>query len=452
MAGGSSGGKGGGGAKGAFGKGVPGDSGVDEARAAARERVAAGLAPGRTPDERRRRALAALAALAPLPGGDALLAEVYSPHLDVYQRLIVLDALCGAAKEMAADPRRAPRLEAAGGGGGSGRGPPRIVAGGSRGGSGGGGVQRIGHAPAAAAAAALVDAAPAAGGGDGGCGDGGSNAAPGAVVAPGLREASTRVSRPATLRKLQEQQLEQQQLGGGTGAATTSGAGPRTFRNRFAPVALRWAAALLRSCDQPRHGVDLFGRDALLLGRLLATLGTFMECAKDAPPAAPLAAGLLELLRAPEVHAHAEAYVRRCALAAAAQVAACLPAARLAGAAVGGGRGDAADEALVGRLEWMRGWAAEAAARDPDESCRLLAAGAAALHARLASEALAAAEALPDADALDPGGLLLAGVGGGGARQAGGRRRRGGRGSGAVGGAMDGVTVRVPSISRLQLG
>ena len=42
--------------------------------------------------------------------------------------------------------------------------------------------------------------------------------------------------------------------------------------HRFAPVALQWAAALLRDSDRVRQGVDLFGRDALLLGRVLVTL------------------------------------------------------------------------------------------------------------------------------------------------------------------------------------
>lgn len=200
---------------------------------------------------------------------------------------------------------------------------------------------------------------------------------------------------------------------------------------------------------------------------------------------------------------------------AAAQVVGHLPPARLAGALVGG-RGDAADEQLVGRLQWVqvrtvaegeafarhiprgagtnRGWAgkclfvhacrsqptpcapsrplraagafwrrwpalpqgalracsrvcpphppqewaAQEAASDPDEHCRLLAAGCAALQAQLASEALAAAERLPDADALDPSRLLARGAGRGG----------GGAGSGAPGG----LSVRAPELGqRLRL-
>jgi len=35
---------------------------------------------------------------------------------------------------------------------------------------------------------------------------------------------------------------------------------------------VEWASALLEDCARERHGVDLFGRDNLLLGRLLTTL------------------------------------------------------------------------------------------------------------------------------------------------------------------------------------
>jgi hypothetical protein len=76
---------------------------------------------------------------------------------------------------------------------------------------------------------------------------------------------------------------------------------------RFGPVALRWATSLLKDIDRPSPGIDLFGpRDALLLGRLLSVLGTFAAAAADTPAALPLAAGVLELLRAPAVHAHAQ--------------------------------------------------------------------------------------------------------------------------------------------------
>jgi hypothetical protein len=44
----------------------------------------------------------------------------------------------------------------------------------------------------------------------------------------------------------------------------------------------------------------------LLLGRLLTVLGAFVEAAAATPAALPLSAGLLELVKAPQVSGHKE--------------------------------------------------------------------------------------------------------------------------------------------------
>ncbi|KAK9822493.1 hypothetical protein WJX81_003452 [Elliptochloris bilobata] len=162
----------------------------------------------------------------------------------------------------------------------------------------------------------------------------------------------------------------------------------RTRRNRFPEVAAAWTEGLLAGCHAETHGVDLFGRDALLLGRLLTTLGTLVECAAPAPVTAHLAAAVLELLSAPSVHAHPQPFVRRSALVAASQVVGALPSARLAGALAGGPGGES-DLGLLTRLEWLRGWAARAAQADEDGHCRLLASACLSMQGRLAAEALA---------------------------------------------------------------
>ena len=54
--------------------------------------------PEQLPEVQRAKALVALAATAPLPAGDSLVAEVYLPHLDIYQRLLIMDVLAGAAQ------------------------------------------------------------------------------------------------------------------------------------------------------------------------------------------------------------------------------------------------------------------------------------------------------------------------------------------------------------------
>lgn len=48
--------------------------------------------------------------------------------------------------------------------------------------------------------------------------------------------------------------------------------------------------------------------------------GTLTECASPAPAAVQLSGALVELIRSPAVHQHAEAFVRRAALVAASQV------------------------------------------------------------------------------------------------------------------------------------
>ena len=53
--------------------------------------------------------------------------------------------------------------------------------------------------------------------------------------------------------------------------------------------------------DVSRPGLDLLGRDVLLLGRLLATLAAFSEHAAGSAAATPLACATLELLRSPQV-------------------------------------------------------------------------------------------------------------------------------------------------------
>jgi hypothetical protein len=63
---------------------------------------------------------------------------------------------------------------------------------------------------------------------------------------------------------------------------------------------------LLQQCDVRKHGIDLFGRDSLLLGRLLTVLGAFVEAAAATPAVVPLAAGLLELLKSEQVSGHQE--------------------------------------------------------------------------------------------------------------------------------------------------
>eukprot|EP00879_Flechtneria_rotunda_P019452 GHRR01020431.1.p1 GENE.GHRR01020431.1~~GHRR01020431.1.p1 ORF type:complete len:328 (+),score=126.87 GHRR01020431.1:473-1456(+) len=207
------------------------------------------------------------------------------------------------------------------------------------------------------------------------------------AAAPGLVECSSRVWGTVSLQKQKEAQTA---AGSGSSLAR-----PRTFKNRFAPVAVRWTTLLLKECDVRHHGIDLFGRDSLLLGRLLTVLGTFVEAAAATPAAVPLSVGLLEMLKAQQVSEHNEVFVRRCALVAAAQVVRHLPPARLAGAMVGRQQ-DVQDQVLVERLQWLMAWAQNIATFDVDEHCSMLAAGCCAWYVELAEGAMAALEHMPE--------------------------------------------------------
>ncbi|CAL8463180.1 g2714 [Coccomyxa elongata] len=273
------------------------------------EEAAAAGRPETAPAARRLAGMAALAVAAPRAGGLALAAEVYSPHVDLHQRLTLLEALSTAARQLAL---------------GLPQGLPTPIT----------------------------------------------------SVDSGEMDTGSR-------------QVGKSRVWGIRSMARQRQGAPRTHRNRFVEVAAEWSAALLSGADQERHGVDLFGRDALLLGRIITCQGTFVECAAPAAVTLRLAAALLELLAAREVHAHPEPTVRRSALIAVSQVMGAMPAAGLAGLLSGGG---VAEGTLVDRLEWVRGWTEATAAADSDSDCRVLAGACRSLQGKLAQEAMQALE------------------------------------------------------------
>jgi telomere length regulation protein len=245
--------------------------------------VSAGLSPHA--EVQRQRALTAVLSLSPLTVGDTVIAELYSPHLDQYQRMLILDSLAAAAVEMA-DPRKAPRLAAAAPGEAPKLLPPAAAA---------------TKQPTALTASQQQQVLPSSRTAVNGSSQTEQASSAAAAAAPGMVASSSRVWGKVSLAKQQQAQANAQ-----AGLSGPSGQPVRTFRNRFAPVAVRWASLLLQECDVRKHGVDLFGRDSLLLGRLLTVLGAFVEAAAATPAALPLSAGLLELVKAPQVSGHKE--------------------------------------------------------------------------------------------------------------------------------------------------
>ncbi|KFM27675.1 Telomere length regulation protein TEL2-like protein [Auxenochlorella protothecoides] len=165
-----------------------------------------------------------------------------------------------------------------------------------------------------------------------------------------------------------------------------SGGDSEGYTNRFTVVALQWASVLLGGVDKQHHGIDLFGRDAFLLGRLLTTLGTFLEATAGHVESAGLTSATLELVRCEAVHAHAEPYVRRAAVLAVAQAVTSLPPGILARAMLSTTSAPG-DSMLVHQLEWAGAWLDEVHGRDSDDTCRGMAEATQKLRAHLAGQA-----------------------------------------------------------------
>lgn len=169
-------------------------------------------------------------------------------------------------------------------------------------------------------------------------------------------------------------------------------------RNLFPPVAIKWAAALLRDADIQMHGIDLLGRDHFLLGKLLLTLGSFLEFSRHSLEAIPLSAAVLQIIKSPKVHDSDEPYVRRTVLMTSAQVLMALPSAAVSSAILDkktdggvqskGGQLSIYSEEVSNGLTWILKWFDKTIKSDSDGSCRELAAACKGLHDALTSEAL----------------------------------------------------------------
>lgn len=168
--------------------------------------------------------------------------ELYSPHVDVSQRLLVLDSLAAAAADLSCLPTRS-----------------RIAA------------------VAQTAGSSNTYSSPS------------EDTDPNAVdPRTGGKASRTRVWGLSSLRKRHQGR-------------------PESSRNRFtADVALAWSLPTMQQFDvKSRHGIDLMGKDFLVLGRLLVTLGGFVEASGQVGPATPtLGAALLELVSVRDIIHH----------------------------------------------------------------------------------------------------------------------------------------------------
>lgn len=68
-------------------------------------------------------------------------------------------------------------------------------------------------------------------------------------------------------------------------------------QNNFPQYAAAFMLPVMQGYDKKRHGVDLLGRDFIVLGKLIYMLGVCIKCAAMHPEASVLASPLLDMLR-----------------------------------------------------------------------------------------------------------------------------------------------------------
>ncbi|CAM6043737.1 unnamed protein product [Sphagnum compactum] len=325
-----------------------------------------------TAEDKRHGALVALLASSPLASVGVLTRELYSPHVDVSQRLLILDVMADGARELAGT-----RDQSSGR-----RGQQRGLVTELLGASHQNAWYEPGHHQNLKGSGPWVEV-PA--------------LMPGTSMVSWAhryeRELPARkgdhklgkVTRKWAPRSMQlRKERWQQQMG--TGSAQ---AGLEAGKNRFAPVAMAFMLPIMRDHDKKTHGVDLLGPDFIVLGKLVHTLGVFMECLLLQPEAAVLGVALLDLLHSRGISKHEEAYVRRAALYAASQVIQSLHPSQVASAVTGG------DETIAKGLDWIREWALGIAENDVDSETSTMAIACIEMHSEMVLQAMRAIQSLP---------------------------------------------------------
>lgn len=152
-------------------------------------------------------------------------------------------------------------------------------------------------------------------------------------------------------------------------------------RNLFTPFAASFMLPVMRDYDKKKQGVDFLGRDFIVLGRLICMLGVCIECVSLHPEASLLAPNLLNMLSSKKISNHPEAYVRRATLYAASRIMVSLHPSHVATAL------NVGDFEIAGGLDWIRAWALQVAENDSDAECCSMAMACLHLHSELVLQA-----------------------------------------------------------------
>ncbi|XP_075662272.1 uncharacterized protein LOC142631834 isoform X2 [Castanea sativa] len=297
-------------------------------------------------EDKRQRALVALLVTCPLESLDTLNKLLYSPNVDVSQRIMILDVMTDAAQELANSKTIKPKHQT---------GPlissisesqPWFLPS-SRGPAGASSWKEISEAETLLNWSTRYERE--------------LPSKPGQIRRGKTRRWSLRSS------NIQESQIE-------------------WSHNKFPVYAAAFMLPAMQGFDKKRHGVDLLGRDFIVLGKLIHMLGVCMKCASMHPEASSLAPLLLDLLRSREVCHHKEAYVRRAVLFAASCILVALHPSNVASSLVEGNL-----ELSIG-LEWVRTFALQVIESDTDRECYTMAMTCLQLHSEMALQATRALE------------------------------------------------------------
>lgn len=157
-------------------------------------------------------------------------------------------------------------------------------------------------------------------------------------------------------------------------------------QNKFPQYAAAFMLPAMQGFDKRRHGVDLLGRDFIVLGKLIYMLGICMKCAAMHPEASVLASSLLDMFSSRAISLHKEAYVRRAVLFAASCTLVALQPSYVASALSEGNSG------ICNGLEWIRTFALQVAEADVDRDCYTMAMNCLQLHSEMALQVSRALE------------------------------------------------------------
>lgn len=298
-------------------------------------------------EEKRQKALVALVVTSPLESLDSLHKLLYSPNVDISQRIMILDVMTDAAQELA---------------------NARIL--------------KSEHQPATLISTSDQPWFMPRNDGPPGAGSWKEISSTGTPLSSTysyerqLPSKAGQIKRGKTRRWSLRQPAQDNQLD--------------LSQNSFPQYAAAFMLPAMQGYDQKRHGVDLLGRDFIVLGKLIYMLGVCIKSAAMHPEASVLAAPLLDMLRSREISHHAEAYVRRSVLFTASCILLALHPSYVASAVVEG------NIEISGGLDWVHTWALKVAESDTDTECHTLAVACLQLHAEMALQASRALEASTD--------------------------------------------------------